>query len=1493
MQDASERRSGRSGLLSIALGALSLLAWLAIAPASLAGESMLNDRSEDYRPLLLGVEKAVLAQDWDGVAARLQHLLEKPATHLSRADPKSGSLLYGVRGFAYAYLAGLPPAGRAAYERRYGPLARSLLEQAEGRTAGMRVVANRLLFTEAGAEAVDQLATMAIERGAMGRAAYWLEQLIVRRPIGEIPARQLARLAFCYRSARRGDALRALIERVGERDARLEVGGEPIALSAYLTRLERELAADEARLADLEGWPVPGGDWSQSRVAPFTVNSRKLAWRRQLRGPDDSAISTFGYLTPPNFLGESGSRCIPAVGDGSVFISNGYQVTAFNLFSGDLLWRQRAGFAEVATNTPQDPLQSYTVTYHEGAVYASLEPQTKGQVHEKFRNFDVQVPMAWRQLIKIDATTGKLLWKASAPRDSTFKLEQANLSTPVIRGDLALAVAVSFEGLYNVDLVAFDVETGVLRWSRRLGSGPQSLNLFGRTYREAPVTMPAIDGARVYVQSNLGFVACVDVERAELVWARRYERLSYGTTMTWQLPDVKSGWYNRPPLVSGGRLVCTPLDSDLCLGLDPRTGELHWRYDRRYDPSSGRRLDGDKVLIGTADGKVYSAGRQLRIVDLDSGRLLKTQLLGSEPAGLGAITRQELLISTRNQLLRVDRRSLQVTRQGLSGQGGTVVMAGNVMLVAGERMIGPRHASRWGRRIRYTNPLQISATFDHAEVLDNLRALIRKQPTEPFAYNSLASVLLHQGQLDQAEREFKRALERANKDSRPEYRRARRRAEGGLFSLSLQRVEEHEGRPQQVLELLEQANRYARGESQRLRVLWEKIKLADRSSLLQRQVDLTRELIDRFGGQRVEIGNSRPPAGLAALVRLAEAYARAGKPNAAVDSYQELLVRYDAGLHPASTPLLRRLFGRTAIPTGAEIGRRGVGELIERHGPEIYASHEAQAKKLLASARRNKAPQELEELLRRYPNSSVVDAATLALAESYLGPDMGKEGARRAKRRLALYLGQDRPDKAQARALLFAAYDRLAMYQLASGVLSEMAHQHAGERLPDGRTVEAFIAVQRERPRYRNTVAKLALPRLELGGKAPLWRHTQGLWRVLRVRGLPPTSLRDQGYFSFGSRISARDAASGAERWQVEAGARVYLMAWAGDRLIAWVSSGELVAIDARQGGVLWRTNMLGRIGGFTVSGGETIAVVGAPRERGARGGWVKLVSAHSGEFAWQVPLQGMDRLSSPLAARDYVVAYQRSKDASALVLLSLTTGERSEVLDLGGWQIEPTPILLADANRLVVPLYFSSRKPELRRSRLVLIDLKLGLTKAQRVVKTIDVAGRIAGMVGSGRRFAIDTTGREVLCFGDNGERLWRMPDEDVAGMVVHHRRIDDEQLLLVGRGRPAGAQVEADHVLMAVDMASGRRQWLGQLQEAPLPTTPLLVSQRYAVSVGLDDRPRQLVVSVIDRRNGKLVRLIRREAGKGEVGAGLAGGRLLLGLGNAREAHGKPSGR
>ncbi|MDQ1258030.1 MAG: hypothetical protein QG656_2639 [Candidatus Hydrogenedentes bacterium] len=130
-----------------------------------------------------------------------------------------------------------------------------------------------------------------------------------------------------------------------------------------------------------------------------------------------------------------------------------------------------------------------------------------------------------------------------------------------------------------------------------------------------PRSTPTLDGGRLYIESGLGVLYCIDLAKNAILWQVNILERFKGTNNTWTLAESV--------LIDGDRVICTPGGPDAgVVALDKTTGETVWTTKGLSDQASYCSPDivvhnGHRILL-TETAKLVVG------IDADTGALLWT-----------------------------------------------------------------------------------------------------------------------------------------------------------------------------------------------------------------------------------------------------------------------------------------------------------------------------------------------------------------------------------------------------------------------------------------------------------------------------------------------------------------------------------------------------------------------------------------------------------------------------------------------------------------------------------------------------------------------------------------------------------------------------------------------------------------------------------------------------------------------------------------------------
>ena len=244
--------------------------------------------------LLEAVRDYIKSEDWETVAKEVQDLLDLPSDvfvqmPVKQPDGKEVDTLVGIRVAANRLLAGLPkdqPAGGLqVYKNKHEATAKTLLAQAiaDGDKQKFADVAQRFLWTDAGGEAAERLATILLDRGDFMAAAQAFDRLIYRDGIDKLEPLTLykAAIAFNRGSSKEDKENKDKIWKQLQAKAPdgLNIGGQTVALEDAQKYLDRIRGGVNISIKD---WPMVGGNPSRSGQGIGDTAFMNAKWRYSL-----------------------------------------------------------------------------------------------------------------------------------------------------------------------------------------------------------------------------------------------------------------------------------------------------------------------------------------------------------------------------------------------------------------------------------------------------------------------------------------------------------------------------------------------------------------------------------------------------------------------------------------------------------------------------------------------------------------------------------------------------------------------------------------------------------------------------------------------------------------------------------------------------------------------------------------------------------------------------------------------------------------------------------------------------------------------------------------------------------------------------------------------------------------------------------------------------------------------------------------------------------
>lgn len=1341
-------------------------------------------------------------------------------------------------------LAGLSPELREAYEQMVAPSAGPLLEEALQRRdeQGLRDVLRRYGASRPGIKAASILATITGEAGRWRDAGRYL-----REGLRYAPQEASLWIRLFDALAESGDrATLAGLEPPPGLEG--EHAGERKLLTAWRDAALAKIPAPQG----FEGWPMWGGTPARNAQLPHeTPMPHRRRWSEAtdwMKRRSDQARAYFGRSTGSHVFREmlGTFRPVHPVLDGrTVYVSDGRTVRGYDVYSGRRVW----SFDAETNDTPLNLMPTGVVGYGRTSLDRAFSPVVAGDLvlatievvgaydPEYLQGVEISTYKPRRVLVALDKHTGAVRWRmGERGLDQLTLAETTIVAPPAAAEGLVLAVGAYHDGNHNVSFLAFDLQTGALRWRRPLGFGQQELNLFGASLKELAASPIAIAEGVAYASTGLGFVAAVDIRSGVPRWLASYEIIPVRKVQLWYDAPVRTPKIaTSPPVVMGDTLIVCPTDGLHVHAFDRRTGKLLWR--KPYE-TANIAYDVTGHFLGVAnDGRrdvVLLTDNELRARDLETGETVWRGRFDPEDdrvIGRGAVAGGDILVPTREGLQRFGLGSDGAYRGTVpwpqDSDPGNLLPLGRVLIVTGLREL------QW--------------FYDWAAIERDVQKRRLERPDDPTILLEAGEMYLRGGgETKRARKAFEQAREVARR-AQPELEG---RALEGLYDTWLLEGDQNATFPDEATKAYRMALSFASTAEQRVRARMRLDRLLrehDEPARIKNLEALVEDAADALAV--IDPADGRVPARAAALLLLAEAHVDGRRPGKAIDVFQRILKE------EREAPLPEGIAG--------DIAQAAIGLILEATGRLPYQAHERKAQALLERAIKEKDEALLDQLLLEYPNASVVTDALLERARSHLGEGRPLPAAE-ALQQLLRAAPADHPLRATALAGLARAYREAGAFGAARAALGRLAARHGETPLTwekQSWTGAAFAAA--ERKVLEGTQPTTTLPDVTL--QAPLAEsHFEAVGDeeyarpidVVTDRGGPgPAIDAPLALMMRGRELVAIDLIAGEVSWTSDVRS-CQRAAWA-DGVLIVAASRELRGLDARTGKLLWKRETGAIARDLQISGGLAYALV-QDVVAGSRGNRLIAVDVYRGVDVWSVTLPRSDyRNLQPWGDRLLLrqVRYDRSGARGELLVFDAFDGRRRHTLPVP-LQVDTPPVVAGN-------LWCVAGTSDGRSKRvLTAFDLDAGEVRWKR-----ELEGRF--MVG-----ALVRDGPNLLLLQQDGTLATHALKD---GALLHQTRV------YVGEGGNArpfpsspmlarGQRVtfipwvrKPSLSVVCYDRKTGKLQW-----EAPY--APGLVLSKAALVDGGDllvamiayrkDGTQRILLRLLDRKSGEIVQTIEPDA-------------------------------
>lgn len=695
-----------------------------------------------------------------------------------------GDAIAGLKDTVREVLGNLPADGKAAYEEMFGPDARRLVDEAIATGDGARLLeaVERYFYTPAGMEAAMLLARQEADAGRFFAAALYYRQLLktpeaILRFDPELSLRAAAAWRGAGNLSAAEDVLQAAVERAGR--GQVTLGGKRRRLptgEAAAEWLEQHFSIQSRGRTTTElQWTMFRGNASRNAETQGGLPHMRIRWDQQLLdyGRLEQLFEDFraeylqaGKLTPV-------ASTPLAVGD-VVLVRTPHNLLAVDFETGKRIWeteRRRVDELEhlirrpsVTSDEESDPAPARAFARRLWEDYLYGVVSSDGQ--RVFLVRDLPMPDAqdvdeWTMLRSrgIDggamvnrlcaydlATEGKLAWQLDGAQNAELR-GAFFLGAPMALGDELYCLA-EIRGS-AIELIALDAATGAVAWRQQLVHLERGVAV--DRHRRLQASMPSYDAGILVCPTGAGVVIGLELGKRSLSWAYRYapkatpDNRRRRTSRNGYQQHLEGGWTDAAVVLSGGRVLLTPPESDHLHCLDLQTGELLWKTPRK----AMNRLacvDQERLLL------IGPEGAEAR--SLADGQLAWDEPLKFDddhaPTGAGFLAEGKYYLPLSSaEVVAIDMASGAIAGRTTAREGQVL---GNLICHRGSVL------SLNGRRLE---------CFDQIDVLRQQAAVnLEKDPEDVGALRTLGEIAFNAGRLSEAIDRLTRAYGNAPDDYR-------------------------------------------------------------------------------------------------------------------------------------------------------------------------------------------------------------------------------------------------------------------------------------------------------------------------------------------------------------------------------------------------------------------------------------------------------------------------------------------------------------------------------------------------------------------------------------------------------------------------------------------------------------------------------------------------------------------------------------------------------
>lgn len=331
-----------------------------------------------------------------------------------------------------------------------------------------------------------------------------------------------------------------------------------------------------------------------------------------------SALADENTASRPR-LGESASATLahhPVVYEGIVFVNELTRIVAYELSTGrpwpavpaiPLYDRRLAPQSLIPKNRPLIGTPRGMLSAGEGCLYARMGSPITGRVDgRRLADGSSASFLIGLDLNKQGGMLRGFPLYLSGPEFVGAEFE----GTPVAWGDLLLVAIAQRDNVgISRSVAAFDRFSGQLRWrSGTLATGVVEGSSKANLISHQLLTTA---GGRLYYNTNLGAITCLDPQTGKIQWLTQYSRPDL-TRQAYPSPNRYLYRDVTPCLVEAGLVYCAPRDCPEVFALDATNGDLVWATDNEQVADATQ-------LVGLSEDCLVVSGDRIIWLDKRSG----------------------------------------------------------------------------------------------------------------------------------------------------------------------------------------------------------------------------------------------------------------------------------------------------------------------------------------------------------------------------------------------------------------------------------------------------------------------------------------------------------------------------------------------------------------------------------------------------------------------------------------------------------------------------------------------------------------------------------------------------------------------------------------------------------------------------------------------------------------------------------------------------------